>query len=42
MNGSELIEEVLEESFETEDACSSNVHSQSWHDIWRDSHRLLI
>ena len=38
MNGSKTIEEILSETVESEEACSSNVHSQTWHDSWRDSH----
>ena len=39
MNGSSLIEEILEENIEEEDdACSSNVHTQTWHDSWRNCH----
>lgn len=33
-----MIEEILSESVELEeDACSSNVHSQTWHDSWRNA-----
>ncbi len=38
MNGIEIIEEILsEESQVEEDGCSSNVHSQTWHDSWRNN-----
>ena len=40
MNGIDIIKEILTENEET--VCSSeewdNVHSQTWHDSWRDSH----
>ena len=38
MNGSEIIEEILNETVEPEEGCSSNVHSQTWSDSWRNSH----
>ena len=31
-------QEILEEAVELEEECSSNVHSQTWHDSWRNSH----
>lgn len=38
MNGSEMIEELLvDDVVLEEDSCSSNVHSQTWHDSWRNS-----
>ena len=41
MNGIEEIEEIINEEMETEDSeqgCLNNVHSQTWHDSWRNSH----
>ncbi len=38
MNGIEVIEEILNEESQVEESeCSSNVHSQTWHDSWRNS-----
>ena len=40
MNGVEEIREILEEPDNVTNNCETwdNVHSQTWHDAWRNSH----
>lgn len=39
MNGINYIEEILaEKKMADTDGCTSNVHVQTWHDSWRNSH----
>lgn len=40
MNGNETIEEILSEDVNSDISVEDwdNVHSQTWHDSWRNSH----